>query len=115
MNFNDIEKKKIEKELKAFLEKRRPPIEIRNRLDINYRIENQSVIIFEIRPVWNNPEEKREIPVAKTTFVKTSNTWKIYWQRADLKWHVYKPQSEVKSINEFVSIVDKDENSCFWG
>ena len=115
MSFNDIEKKKIEKEMKVFLDKCRPAIEIRNKLDIGYKIEKQSILIFEVRPDWNNPSEYREIPIAKATFVKTSNTWKIYWQKSDLKWHVYGPKPEVKTVNEYVAIVDKDEYGCFWG
>jgi hypothetical protein len=42
MGFNDIEKKKIENTLKAFLDRRRPPVEIRNKVDINYRIESRA-------------------------------------------------------------------------
>ncbi len=115
MDFNDIEKKKIEKEMKVFLDRRRPPVEMRNKIDLNYKIEKLSIIIFEIRQVWNNPDEYRESPVAKATFVRKSNTWKIYWRRSDLKWHAYEPMPEVKTVDEFVAIVDRDEYGCFWG
>ncbi|WP_442399063.1 DUF3024 domain-containing protein [Marinomonas spartinae] len=30
---------------------------IRNQLDLGWRLENQSVYIYETRPVWNNPSE----------------------------------------------------------
>lgn len=115
MSFNDIETKRIEKELKAFIKKRRPPIEIRNQVDLDFKIEKYSVIIYEIRPIWNKPEKKVNIPIAKATYNKTNNLWKIYWQRADLKWHKYEPNSEVKSVGEYITIVDKDEYGCFWG
>lgn len=26
-------------------------------------------------------------PAAKATYVRKTDRWKIYWQRADLKWH----------------------------
>ncbi len=115
MGFNDIEKKKIENTLKAFLDRRRPPVEIRNKVDINYRIEKQSILIFEIRPVWNNPAEYRETPVAKATFTRSGGFWKIYWRRSDLKWHAYEPAREVNTVDEFIAIVDRDEYGCFWG
>ena len=58
MPFNDIEKKRYDNLAKAFLERRRPPIHIRNQLDLSYRIRDLSVIILEIRPHWKNPEKK---------------------------------------------------------
>jgi hypothetical protein len=51
---------------------------MRAQLDIGYRIEKQSVIIFEIRPDWMDPKKKVENNVAKATFVKKDNHWKVY-------------------------------------
>ena len=42
----------------AFIKKIRPPKEIRDKLDIGYRIDGQIIEIFEIRPNWANPVEK---------------------------------------------------------
>ena len=97
------------------MEKRRPPAHIRHEVDLGFRITGQSVEIFEIRPRWQCPEEKIEEAVAKTTFVKTKKIWKVYWQRADLKWHRYDPNPEVGSLDEFLDIVDRDEYACFFG
>ncbi len=115
MSFNDIEKKKIENELNRYIDKRRPPIEIRHKVDIGFKMEKNSIIIFEIRPNWKNPSEINEIPISKTTFNKTKNVWNIFWKRADLKWHKYVPNPEVNSVSEFITIVDKDDHGCFWG
>ncbi|WP_301359922.1 DUF3024 domain-containing protein [Stutzerimonas nitrititolerans] len=115
MAFNDIEQKRTEKVVGAFIEKRRPPPHIRPELDLGFRIHGQSVEIFEIRPMWQAPDEKMEHPVAKATYVKTQRVWKVYWQRADLKWHGYPPAPQVKSLEEFLALVDKDEHYCFFG
>ncbi len=56
-----------------------------------------------------------EHPVAKATYVKTQGIWKVYWQRADLKWHGYEPDPEVETLQEFLAIVDRDEYACFFG
>ncbi len=53
--------------LEIFLDKRRPPEHIRHELDLGYRIEGQSVVIFSIRPHYQNKEEIFEEPIAKTT------------------------------------------------
>ena len=115
MAFSEFETKKFEKVVDSFIQKRRPPPHIRNELDLGFRIKGQSVEIFEIRPLWQNPKEKMEEPVAKATYVKTQRVWKVYWQRADLKWHRYDPDPEVQTLDEFLAVVDRDEYACFFG
>lgn len=115
MALSEFETKKIEKEVRAFVEKRRPPPRIRPELDLGFRVKGQSVEIFEVRPRWRHPEEKIEHPVAKATFVKTQRIWKVYWQRADLKWHGYEPNPQVETLEEFLAVVDRDEYACFFG
>jgi hypothetical protein len=115
MAFTEIELKKIEKLAQSFLDKRRPPVHLRKESDLGYRIDGNSIIIFEIRPFWKNPENTIEGPVAKATYIKKSDLWKIYWQRADLKWHGYELEPEVDTLEEFLKIVDEDECCCFWG
>ncbi|GIL22121.1 MAG: hypothetical protein BroJett042_06340 [Bacteroidota bacterium] len=101
--------------MENFLEKERPPVHIRAKLDIGYKIENQSVYILEIRPQWNNPSVIREYPIAKTTYIKAKNHWKVFWMRQDLKWHSYSPKPTVKKLADFVKLVDEDAHHCFWG
>lgn len=115
MAFNDIERKKIENILGAFIEKLRPLPHIRPQLDFGYRVTGQSIELFEIRPQWNKPEVKQEQAFAKATFVQTQNKWKLFWKRADLKWHGYKPAPDVSTIEEVLTIVKKDECACFFG
>jgi hypothetical protein len=115
MAFHDIERKKIENALADLLTKIRPPEHIRSELDYGYKLSGQSVEIFEIRPQWNDKRKIHEHPFAKATFVKTQNLWKVYWQRADLKWHGYQPELTVSSIEKFVAVVLADEYACFFG
>lgn len=115
MALSEFEIKKCEKELEAFMRMHRPPAYLRNKLDLGYRIVKQSVEVFEIRPQRDDPSQKIEHPVAKATFVKTQKYWKIFWQRADLQWHGYEPTPTAKTLNEFLSIVDEDKYSCFFG
>ncbi len=93
----------------------RPPIEIRDQVDMGYRIEGQSVYLFEIRPGWDKPDEKHESPIAKTTYVKAKKLWKIYWMRSNLKWYIYEPVPLVLSISDFFDTVNEDEYHCFFG
>ena len=115
MAISEFEIKQWEKELGIFLELRRPPAHIRDQLDIGFRIENQSIELYEIRPVWNNPSEKSELSIAKATYIKKSNTWKVYWQRQDLKWHSYEPTPNTDTLREFLELVNEDKYACFFG
>ena len=99
----------------TFLDKRRPPEEIRSQIDIGYRIDGQDVFIYEIRPKWNKPSEIMEKDLAKASFVISQNVWEICWMNSDLEWISYQPKASVNSIKQFFAEVDKDENNCFFG
>ncbi|MEN8213764.1 MAG: DUF3024 domain-containing protein [Pseudomonadota bacterium] len=115
MAISEFEIKRCEKLVGEYINNHRPPTHIRNQLDIGFRIKDQSIEIFEIRPLWNDPDKKVEEMQAKTTYVKKTKTWKVYWQRADLKWHRYEPVPEVDTLEDFLALVDKDEYCCFKG
>jgi Protein of unknown function (DUF3024) len=96
----------------------KPPLgqkAIRDKLDINYRIENQSIILFGIRPVWNDKTKYLNHDFAKTTFCKKNAMWKIYWLRANLKWNLYEPKPTVEKPPDFLKEVDQDKFGCFRG
>jgi hypothetical protein len=93
----------------------RPPLHIRNKLDIGYKIENQSIILLEIRPSFRNPKELLESGYAKATYVKSENKWKVYWMRSNLKWTLYEPKPRVKGLKDFLKLVEEDKYHCFKG
>ena len=101
--------------MENYIEKIRPPENIRTQLDIGYTIENQSLLLVQITPDWSNPIERREYVYAKATFIKSKNLWKIFWMRASLKWQSYEPMREVVTLHEFLAIVDEDAYHCFKG
>jgi Protein of unknown function (DUF3024) len=109
---NEIE---IIEVMEAYLMHSRPPEEIRNQIDLGYKVEEQSVIVFEIVPNWRNPIEKMEHNVAKATYIKKDNNWKIFWFKSDMKWHNYNPIPKVPNLKTFVKVINDDEHNCFWG
>lgn len=112
---NDIERKRIEKAVATFVAKRRPPVHLRDEVDLSFRFDGRSVEIFEIRPRWDDPTERVEEAVGKARYLKSRNMWLVYWQRADLKWHKYEPVPEVSTVDAFLRLVDEDEYACFFG
>ncbi len=115
MALNDIERTRVERAVGAFVEKFRPAPHIRPKLDFGFRVSGQSVELFEIRPQWDRSEVKRERSFAKATYVRTQGKWRVFWMRADLKWHSYLPKPEVNAIEEFLATVQKDDHACFFG
>ena len=115
MAFTDIEIAQHKRVLNAWLETNRPPVHIRSQLDLGYRITGQSVELFEIRPAFQRPNEKTEGTIAKATWNKRLGVWRIYWQRADLRWHSYEPVKAVGTLELFLKTVKEDKFACFFG
>jgi hypothetical protein len=115
MAFDGLNTVDIIETMENYIDKIRPPKEIREKLDVNYKIENQSIILCEIRPVWRDKSQYQMHDYAKATFIKKNNHWKIYWLRATLKWNSYEPKKTVKKLSDFLKIVDEDKYGCFKG
>lgn len=115
MPLDELETRRVEKAVAAFMARRRPPPHVRPELDLVHRIRGQSLELYEVRPAWRRPGETVEQGVAKATYVRSRDVWKVYWPRADLKWHRYDPAPEVESVEEFLTLVDEDRHACFFG
>jgi len=115
MAFTEEERQFHEKTIQWYLENNRPPEHIRPELDIGCRLDGQSVTIFEIRPDWQDRTLTIEHNVAKATYIRTQDRWKVLWQRSDLKWHGYTPMMYVSSLTEFFHLVKEDDHCCFFG
>jgi hypothetical protein len=115
MAISEFEIRRVEKLASGYIAAHRPPAHIRSQLDIGFRVTDQSLELFELRPQWDNPSEIIELSFAKTTFVKKSKTWKIYWMRQDLQWHSYEPIPEVGTLEEVLTVVSEDAFACFRG
>ena len=115
MTISEFEIKRIEKLVGQFIEKRRPAPHIRAKLDISFRISGQSFEIYEMRPRWDDPAKKIEGAIAKATYVKSRKIWKLYWMRADMKWHRYEPFPTSDSSERILDAIGKDDHGCFWG
>jgi hypothetical protein len=115
MPLHDLERRRIENSLSAFIKKIRPAPHIRPELDFDFNISGQSVELVEVRPQWDDKTVVHRRPFAKATFVRTQGVWKIYWLRQTLKWHSYEPNPEVTSIEQFLFVVEADRHACFFG
>jgi len=73
--------------------------------------EKQSYIVGHRRKRWKTEEEFLE-EACKLTYVQKRSIWKLYWKRADLRWHLYK---ECRQLDDLLEEVRTDPKGCFWG
>ena len=115
MSFNNAELERIDATLGAFLRREQPPVEVRTQLDYAYTISGRSVQLHEVRPRYNDATKKMINPFARATHAKARDVWRVYWLRADLKWHSYEPDPIVATLGDFLALVKEDKYSCFYG
>jgi hypothetical protein len=114
MAFSEIDRQRIKNEVGGLCSQR-TPTHLKDKLRFEYEIEKQNVLIYEVRPVWNNPKEHTKLPFAKLTYVNSRKIWKLYWKRASGKWVGYEPKDSDKDLGVLVQEINKDPYGCFFG
>ena len=84
MSISEFEAYRYRKLMQEFCAEHGPPAHVRDQLEWDYKVDpdKQSVVLYEIRPRFDNPEKKFQIPIFKAVYVKSRELWKIYWMRA---------------------------------
>lgn len=102
--------------VKKYVESLRPEdLEVRKQLDFGYSYDGQFIELFEIRPVWNDPDKIQNLPFAKIRFYKSKQLWKLYWMRASGKWELYEPFPSSTHLTKIIDIIREDKFGCFYG
>lgn len=105
-----------EVKIKKYIESIRPnDPEVRKEIDFGYSYDGKTIILYEIRPVWNNPKEIQHAEFAKIRYYKSRQEWNLYWMRASGKWERYEPFPEATHLDEIIEIIEEDEFACFFG
>jgi len=114
MALSEVELKRIEQTVGVFCGKR-SPAHLKDKLRLVYAVKGHEVVITERRPRWDNQTEWIETPVAKLKFIRSANKWRLYWIRADMKWHEYSGLSSSNRLEDLVQEIDDDPQACFFG
>ena len=102
MALPELTQKQVEKALSEFCDKR-VPVHVRDKLKLNFSISDNTVLLFEERPAYNNPEKWLNLPVSKFKYTLSK------------KWHIYENTRQIKDFDNLLMIVDKDPTGIFWG
>lgn len=114
MTISEFEIFNVEKSAKKFCSERNknyPP----DQLLIEYKLENQTLYLIEVRPKWNDPSIRTEKYAAKLSYIKKDKQWKLYWQRANLSWLLYEEKCTSNQLETLLQVVWDDPHGCFWG
>ncbi len=111
---SEFELKKVEKAVAPLLLPRGTP-HVMSGGEAGYRVKGHEVLLFTRRKRWNNQNEEIELDLAKFKYVRASNLWHLYWQRASGKWQGYEPLAVARDIEVLAQEVLRDPHGCFWG
>jgi len=112
--FSEFELARIGKIVGGLCHRRSPP-ELKDQLSVEYEIKLHDVVIIEKRSRWDGSPGHTKTDVAKIKLVRTVNEWRLFWMRADLRWHSYQPLASSRYMEDLVDEVDADPYGCFWG
>jgi hypothetical protein len=47
--------------------------------------------------------------------IEAPGRWRLYWQRASLRWEAYEPLLANRDLAMLVAEIDRDPHGCFFG
>jgi hypothetical protein len=103
-----------ENKIREFCENR-IPVEIRDKIKMNYAIKGSKTTIFEERPRWNGEGPWTKMAIAQIRYNEEKQNWTIYWRDRNEKWHLYSEINPRKQIEEIIKEIDADPTGIFWG
>jgi Protein of unknown function (DUF3024) len=113
MDFSEADLKRIEQFVGVFcgeLSSRH----LKDKLRLMYAFKGHEVAIVERGPLWDPHTEWTETLGAKLKFIKTVAKWRLYWMRADMKWHEYPGLPSSSYLDDLVQEIDTDPLACFF-
>ncbi len=113
MGLSKFEKQRVEKLLGEYCQNRIPP-HVRDQVKLFYTLRGNNVKIFEARPQRQNPEQWKEMPIARLKYDPDSLTWDLYWSRSNGKWEKY-PEKPTNNLKKVIEEIDTDPHHVFWG
>ncbi len=114
MAFTELDLQQIVRTIGAFCRRKCPP-HLRDQVRIEYHVTRHDVLVYETRPAFRDPSHWVEHGVAKLRFVRSAGEWRLFWQRASLKWQSYEPLASSRDINDLLIEINRDPHGCFFG
>lgn len=91
------------------------PIMVRDKVALQFRVEQHDVLLFEKRPFFADPSRWIESSVAKFRWNARAGTWSLLWRDRNCKWHHYNECEPSPRFKDLVREVERDPTGIFWG
>ena len=114
MPLPEFTKKLVETKLTEYCE-RRIPIDIRDQLNLTFKIIRDKVTLIETRPYFKDPSIWTENPVAQFRFDNETNKWTLYFMDRNSRWHLYDLIKPSVDFDDMLKALDDDRTGIFWG
>ena len=113
MAFTKLELQLINRVVGEFC-RRHSPRHLEDQLRFSYTILNHGVIVFEER---RSPRSADWITmeIAKLRYLRKTNEWQLYWQRANGKWWQYELRDPSNTLDAMIQEIERDADGCFFG
>lgn len=109
-----IEKTLLEVTLKNYCNKRIPDY-IQHKVKLDFKINKNKSTLFEVRPVFNQPDKTVDIKVAQFRYNTKTSFWTLYCRDRNSIWHKYPGVEPTKRLEDLLEEVESDPTGIFWG
>lgn len=110
MAFDDFTKKRLEKILDSYIERKIPP-HLKGEFKILYKFRGLTVTLSQDRPSYM-PGQRVELPIAQLR--QEDNKWKVYWKDSKEKWHLVEDIKPIGDFEKQLAVLDEDRYGYMW-
>lgn len=114
MSLPEFTRKLVETKLTEYCE-RRIHIDIRDQVNLTFKIIRDKVTLIETRPYFKDPSIWTENPVAQFRFDYESKKWTLYCMDRNSRWHLYDLIKPSADFDDMLKALDDDRTGIFWG
>ncbi len=117
MAIPELVRRRAEKELDAFCE-RRVPAFARDQVRLEYEFRGNAVTVVERRVPWHPALEGQpwsRMPIAQFRYDFGSARWTLYWSDRNSRWHPDEDVDGTGDLSVLLAEVDKDPTGIYWG
>lgn len=113
---SEFEQRRVSGIVSRYCDEKVPP-EVRDQVQVQvrFRFEGNSVILYEHRPPWDGRGGWIEFVVAKFRYFVGRQEWVLSWRDRNSRWHSYDLIDPSRLFDDLLAEVDADPTGIIWG
>jgi hypothetical protein len=97
-----------------YCENKVPP-HVRDQIQVSYKIQNDTITIYESRPHWQKPDVWTERTIAQFRYNTKDKLWTLYNSDRNNRWHKHPATGPAATLDPLLEKLDNDPAGIFWG